>query len=578
MLNLADIPFFAGLSAASLARLKASIPVRTYPQGTVIARVGETGRYFQAIRSGAVRVHSDGGAGRHGLLLGPGQVFGEMSLFSGMPISATLSAAKDTATYCVDGATFLELLEQEPDLHRSLTRLLIERLRNRTRHEQRRAGVAVIVGLNGDPARERFFAGLMRGVTHYAPGSEPFEPLAGAPLDVQFADAAAQWRREAPSGQYLIVSLRRPELAAIGPLLEPADVILEVVTEEEERADLGRLQSVTGVADVGRVYLGPRPRHDLGRWSFQVPAGEGERGRASDAPWRAADAPNIDRIARFLTFKEVGIAMSSGAARGFAHLGVLEVLEAHAVPFDFLCGTSMGGITALTVARCDDVRAASEFMVLHLGGNRKIRDAVMLPRASLFAGEKIAAAARRTFGDLTFADLACPTAVVAADLAAGERTIIDRGQVAPAVLATSAIPGFFPPIAYDSRLLVDGGIVSRVPVDVLERRRCGLKIAINVLPSAKLAAEQETSGALSMRERMGRLLGLKGVLGTSWELLGAWGSTQEAMRADLVIIPQTPPRAGFDFDLCRQLIECGRVAARERVESVVESLRAMLSA
>src|SRR5690606_10244967 len=151
----------------------------------------------------------------------------------------------------------------------------------------------------------------------------------------------------------------------------------------------------------------------------------------------------------------------------------------------------MGGIAALTVARCDDVPTAVEFMVEHLGGNRKIRDAVMLPRASLFAGEKIAAAARQTFGDLTFADLTCATAVVAADLAAGERAIMDCGQVAPAVLATSAIPGFFPPIPYDSRLLVDGGIVSRVPVDVLERRRCGLKIAINVLPSARLAAEHE---------------------------------------------------------------------------------------
>ncbi len=577
MLDLADIPFFGGLAPASLARLKSSIPVRNYPQGAVIARVGESGRYFQAIRSGAVRVHSDGGGHWRGLLLGPGQVFGEMSLFSGMPISATLSAAKDTATYCVDGPTFLGLLEQEPDLHRSLTRLLIERLRNRTRHELRRPGVALIVGARGDPLRERFFARLLHGVRRYAPGAEQFAPLDRAGLRAQFEDATAQWRREAPGGQYLIACVTRAELRAIGPLLEPADVIIDIRRDSDEHSEVAGMHSATGVADVAQVYLGARPRHAAGRWVFEVPLAELAGEEAADLRWHTERMLNIDWVARYLTFKEIGVAMSSGAARGFAHLGVLDVLASHHVRFDFLCGTSMGGITALTVARCDSVPDAIELMTDHLGGNRKIRDAVILPRESLFAGDKIATAARETFGDLTFADLSRPTAVVAADLAAGERAVIDSGRVAPAVLATSAIPGFFPPIAHESRLLVDGGIVSRVPVDVLERRRCGLKIAINVLPSARLGTEHEAERVAAMRTRMHRPLGLKGVLGTSWEVLGAWGSTQEAMRADLVIIPQTPARAGFDFDLCRQLIECGRSAARERVDSVVESLRAMLA-
>jgi len=156
--------------------------------------------------------------------------------------------------------------------------------------------------------------------------------------------------------------------------------------------------------------------------------------------------------------------------------------------------------------------------------------------------------------------------------------VLDRGPVQPAILATSAIPGFFPPIKHDGRVMVDGGIVSRVPVDILNRRRCGLKIAVNVLPSARQVPDGDPDRLERLWYQMSRPLGLKRVASTSWELLGSWGSTLEAMRADIVIAPDTPPRAGFDFDRFPELVERGRVAAAERVSGVLDSLRAMLEA
>ncbi len=77
---------------------------------------------------------------------------------------------------------------------------------------------------------------------------------------------------------------------------------------------------------------------------------------------------------------------------------------------------------------------------------------------------------------------------------------------------------------------------------------------------------------------MDRPFGLKRVFGNSWELLGSWGSTLEAMRADVVIAPDTPPRAGFDFDRFAELVECSRVAAAERADGIVDTLKAMLEA
>lgn len=578
MIDLADIPFLAELPAASLAQLRAKCEVREWPQGSVISRIGEEGRYFQAIASGAVRVlpNAENDGSWHGVMLGPGQVFGEMSLFSGMPVSATLVAVRDTVTWCLEGPTFLRLLDSDPGLHRSLTRLLIERLRNRTRQEDRRPGVAVIVGPPDDAVVARFTQAVLRGIDHYAPASEELvldrsQPVA-PDLDATCRQRIADWRRLAAGGQYLVVSAAPAELQTLAPWLESADIVLDL--------DLGTGAPRASLAHVGVAYLArvrlqtPTPR-DPGLWSFRVPAADLDAAHLDLKIWQRQRYPALDALVRHITFKEVGVALSSGAARGFAHIGVLTVLEEQGIPLDYLCGTSMGGIAALTLARAGGAQQAEALMRHYLGSNRKVRDAWGLPRSSLFRGKKIANAAAGTFGDCTFADLDRPVAVVAADLAAGERTVLDRGPVAPAVLATSAIPGFFPPVRHVSRVLVDGVVVSRVPVDVLSRRRCGLKIAVNVLPSARQVQDGDQSGLGRFWSRMSGPLGFRRVLSTSWELIGSWGSTLEAMRADIVIVPETPPGASFDFDRFEELVNCGRMAAAERIEGVRDSLRAM---
>ncbi|MEM7469006.1 MAG: patatin-like phospholipase family protein, partial [Pseudomonadota bacterium] len=251
----------------------------------------------------------------------------------------------------------------------------------------------------------------------------------------------------------------------------------------------------------------------------------------------------------------------------------LDVLEKAHIPIDVLSGSSMGGIVALTLARKGNVGATIRQVQEQLGANKKIRDRALLPRGSIFTGAKIAQAAENTFGDCTFSDLALPVSVAAADIAGGERVILDRGEVRTAVLATSAIPGFFPPIARDQRLLVDGGVVSWVPVDVLSHRRCGLRIAVNVLPLTQDSQQDIVDGFEQLGNKLRKPLGLKSVLGSSWELLGSWGSTRETLSADVVITPITPARAGYDFDQFETIVECGRRSALERIEAVAELVK-----
>ncbi|MFT4582964.1 MAG: NTE family protein [Gammaproteobacteria bacterium] len=580
MLDLAEIPFFDTLPPGSLNRLRELIPVRHYAQGSIIVRVGEPGRHFQAIASGAVWVRRSASAGatNRDLFLGPGQVFGEMSLFSGTPVTATLVATKETATYCLDGDAFLKLLEAEPSLHINLTKILIERLRTQTHSQGPTPGLIVLAYPFESIHAKRLIDLLIRGVMHYSPGSvlqESAAELSGANGTSIGPSTIIRWRENAPRGRNLVLQIRPQDLSRFTDVLEQRDVVLDISDMTQDGNTHTSLQDKVGIADFSRVYIGTPARRNNGGWAFRISVDELHSVRAQDSRWHPAAVPNIDKIARYLTYKEVGIAMSSGAARGFAHLGVLDVFEQHGIPIDTLCGCSMGGIVALTVARTGNVSDAIAQVRQQLGANKKVRDPSFFPRGSLFRGRKVAAAAEATFGDCTFADLEFPTAVVAADLIRGERVVINRGPVAPAILATSAIPGFYPPIANKRRLMVDGGVVSRVPVDILDYRRCGLRIAINVLQHSgrdkhDIVTDVQQSGSQSIKR-----LGLKAILGSSWELLGSSGSSNEALQADIVINPRTPHHAGYNFDQFENLVDAGRAAGNERIEAVVDLINSM---
>ncbi|MEQ8663593.1 MAG: patatin-like phospholipase family protein [Gammaproteobacteria bacterium] len=237
----------------------------------------------------------------------------------------------------------------------------------------------------------------------------------------------------------------------------------------------------------------------------------------------------------------------------------------------------MGGIVALTMAASESAAEGGRKVREFLGGNRRIRDLAWLPRTSLFSGAKVERAARRVFADSTFADLRLPCAIVASDLISADRAVIDSGQVMPAVLGTSAIPGFFPPMAAGDRMMVDGAIVSRVPIDVLERRRCGVRIAVNVVVVRASDLEYHDFRRRRLHARVGRLFGFRSVLGASWELLGSYGSSLEALRADLVITPETYRCGGaFDFDRFEAMIACGREATLARIDAVRGTVRATL--
>ena len=624
MLDLADIPFFSRLPSDGLDRLRQLADVRFYAAGSVICRKGEAGSTFFAVAAGGVHIQPgpEHDSSHASISLRPGQVFGEMSLLSGMPISATVVAARDTTVYALSKECFLDLLETQPVLHRELVQMFIERIRHRSSipYELRIAPCTLIVLPQGRRS-ELFSLTLFRAVEHYAPGSfyldtvsshgwkeapssesRRFLPLSARPLRKTDAFETSRalyaideseswveqlihnWRRHGGTGEVLIVCVSARQIGPLKACLENVDTVVLFEDSVEDEEITGMSASGFGLARVSRVRIGSRREASLkqrmGPWFFRLEPDELDRVTPRDSAhrWDRTASPNLDWIARWITGREVGICMSSGAAGGFAHLGVLQVLEEAGVPVDYLCGTSMGGAVALLCAKSGNVTQAIEISRDLVSRSNKIVDVALLPRAGLLAGKKIEHIANDLWGNATFAELDKPAAAVAADLVNGERFVFERGSAAVAARATTAIPGIFPPISFEGKMLVDGALVSRIPLDLLERRRCGLKIAVNVMTEPGKSVGRENVRHREMKERFERLLGLRHVIASSWELQGWWHGAAETLYADIVMAPRiyNSRVSGYDFSAYNEMIEAGRKATEEKLDFILKSVAGLL--
>ncbi|MBI4436925.1 MAG: patatin-like phospholipase family protein [Candidatus Omnitrophica bacterium] len=189
----------------------------------------------------------------------------------------------------------------------------------------------------------------------------------------------------------------------------------------------------------------------------------------------------------------VGLALGSGAALGLAHVGVLKVLEKEKIPIDVVAGTSMGAIVAAVWAsgkKPDEMEKIAERFSSRARTFSLFADFNFLWTRGFFKGVKVSGFLKNLLGSRTFQDASFPLKVVAVDLNTREELILDKGLLFEAVRASMSIPGIVEPILRDGQTIVDGAVVSPVPIETL--RRCGANkiIAVNVLPSPQAVLER----------------------------------------------------------------------------------------
>ncbi len=269
------------------------------------------------------------------------------------------------------------------------------------------------------------------------------------------------------------------------------------------------------------------------------------------APPAAAPAPAVT-----VPPPKIGLALGGGAAKGFAHIGVIKMLEANGIQPAVVAGTSAGSVVGALYAGGMDAYALQQKAVAL--DEASIRD-VSLFSGGLVKGQKLQDYVNAQLGNRTFAQLKKPFAAVATRLEDGQRTVFVRGNVGQAVRASSAIPGVFEAVTIDKFHYVDGGVVSPVPVDAA--RELGADIVIAVDISTKPTGSADASSLLGNVNRSIAIMGQK---------LGA----AELARADVVIRPAVNDIGPADFEQRNRAILEGERAA----QAALPQIRARIAA
>jgi NTE family protein len=273
---------------------------------------------------------------------------------------------------------------------------------------------------------------------------------------------------------------------------------------------------------------------------------------------------------------KLGLALGGGAARGIAHIGLLQWLEEHRIPVDFIAGTSMGGLVGgayaagMTPAELRELMRDADWDIVFLADSpfqyktfRRKEDAREFPAlielglknglklpSGLNAGQGVQSMLDRIASPYprldSFDDLPTPFRAVATDLDRAVVVVLDRGSLAEAMRATMAIPGVFTPVALDGRILVDGGTLDNVPADVTRSMGADVVVAVNV--------SSTTDGFTPPTSFVD-------VLGRTMDTMMAVSVAKALQSADVVLTPDLRGFSGTDYRRSEEIVERGYEAA-----------------
>ena len=534
------------VSDQALAELVADAAERRLDAREWLFHAGEAADACYIVLSGRLEVVLETDEGpRVGRVLGPGAALGELALLTGEPRSGSVRALRDSRLLEIDGDRFAALLERDPAFAAALARELARQLQKSGGLETFGARVSVIA-VTGDDASS-FAAELAHALERWG----PVALLGGDRLGADGFAAAVDAAEEAHAHVVLVDTGADDAWSRF--CRRQADRLLLVV-----RAGTGTRDPLPGcelvLVGVSELEIGRLLDHVAPRAHHVVPRGEGFRG-------------GVERVARRLTGRSLGVVLSGGGARGFAHVGALEALADAGFAIDRVGGCSMGAFIAglAVTGEPADVaeRCRSELV------RRSPFNDYTLPRVALIRSRKAAAMLERVFGATLVEELERPLFTVSADLLSSRIVVHRRGTLVEAVGASMSIPGVAPPVRRPGRLLVDGGVLNNLPVDHMAETGEGPVVAIDVIRRLGEPGADEEPALPSITETLARATVL--------------GSVERAERnrelASLVITPDVQDVGLREWSAFERAVEAGRRAAAETLESGgADELQALLDA
>jgi NTE family protein len=250
---------------------------------------------------------------------------------------------------------------------------------------------------------------------------------------------------------------------------------------------------------------------------------------------------------------KIALVLGAGASKGFAHIGVLKVLESNKVPIHLIVGTSMGSVVG-----CLYAYGHNAFELQKMSFSLEKGDVIdyTFPDNGFIKGEKLEAFVNRHLKNTPMEAFKIPFYAVATDLRSGSEIVFGKGNAGAAVRASCAIPGIFRPVRIGDRMYVDGGVVSPVAVEAARRQGADVVIAVDVSSGPEHALPQNTIETILQ----------------SISIMYARLASVEVAKADVVIRPRVGHIASGDFSKRHEAILEGEKAALEGLPKIVELL------
>jgi predicted acylesterase/phospholipase RssA len=510
--------------------------------------------------------------------LGRGDSLGELALLTHSPRSASVRAGRPTDLLVVERNDFDQLLHGSPPLSLALNRTLGEQLRS--------AHAAV------STARPRPTTVAVVTLDDGVPVADLARDLAAAlerDLDIALLDGRETAGPAPGAGA----------AGAYGPLLDHAEAAHEMVLLDAgsilpaspwSEFCLQQADRILALTSGGPLPDRVRERADLvgcDLVAYEVAPGSGALDEwakllqpiESHALRKAQRNADLERTARRLGGRSVGIVLSGGGARAFSHIGVLEELTDAGITVDRVLGVSMGSFVGALFAMgldCEeiDARCFEEWVQ-----RRPLAD-YTLPRHSLIRGERVKAMLQRTFGEISIEELACSFMCGCTELRSGRFVLQRYGPLWETVGFSMCLPVIAPPQMRGRELFIDGSLVDNLPVGAMADLGEGPVIAVDVKATLEREPQRgrEANAGVYPEElgrerprgsrppRLGETL-------TRVLLLGSANTSDAARRhADLVIKPRAEGVGLLEFTQLDTAREAGRAATREALDNAPASL------
>jgi NTE family protein len=592
------IGLFAGLDPAQLEGPGSDASRVHLAGGQTLFRQGDPADALFVVLAGRLEVLvEDHAGGVRGVdTLEHGALIGEMALLLGEPRSATVVARRDSELLRIGRTGFERLVASQPRPAFELARVLGARLKRTTRGEAtapRTRTIAIVpVGPAGNmlpgPAVGAFAGRLAAALDAEAGSAALVTPAMAEAEDAGAAtadpDSAAGRRLQGwmcgweDRFRYVLYEADPSRGHWTTRCLRQADVVLLVAPADAPPPDqLPAPAAGYGGARRELVLLRATAEGAPARLWLEASGCARHHHVAADSPG------DHRRLARSLAGRAVGLVLSGGGARGFAHIGVLKAMAEQGIPIDAIGGSSMGAIVAALHAAGLDVPALVARM-RQAFVSRQARD-LTLPVVALTTGSATVAKMQRLFGDVQIEDLRIPYFCMSTNLSRATSVVHDRGPLWLWTRVSCAIPGLAPPVAHGGDLLVDGGLLNNLPADVMRSRCDGAVIGVDVTPGVDLVTSGRwpvhTSGWRHLWDRI-RRTGAAGLHPSIVEILSRTAlvsSMRDAVRmqahCDLYIQPDVEHVGMTDFKAIDALVDAGYRAAADCLPRWLDARRAL---